>query len=138
MSDVSETPQEAAKRAEAKECEVVFGGPKMLLLDIDDEQGLQRFEQYKSNLTGFFKIVREEWWISSSGLPHQHAIIHIDRELSAPTRLGLAVCLGSDPLRSMLAYHRLSLDNADPDRLFRPKTAQITDAADNSLFMSSF
>lgn len=128
VSDLAITEEDMARElADAEEagCEVIWGDDNHLLMDFDDEKQVVHYKAWRIELLRYFGPIREEWWESSSGMPHQHCRIRIAPKLPAASRVALQGILGSDPLRTLLSVVRLEHNIPEPNRLFRPKGAVI-------------
>jgi hypothetical protein len=92
-----------------------------LLLDLDDEDAIARFESVRKRLANKVPLIELERWVSKSGDGiHVRLATLATESLSELERVALQACLGSDPLRECLTINDIRRGVKRPSRLFRP------------------
>ncbi len=98
---------------------VVAAGPHELLLDLDDEAALGRYENLRPALAENFGGAESERWRSKSG-QGWHVVVRLLKPMDVARRIALQASLGSDGLRELLAIACLENNVTEPSVLFRP------------------
>lgn len=101
---------------------VVHSSPDRILLDLDDGAAMDRYRQMLPRLTSVFGLKEKERWRSKSGVG-THVVVECD-PLPFASRVAIAACLGSDPMREGLAVAMLRDGKDEPSVLFRPKVTR--------------
>jgi hypothetical protein len=126
---LTESVTHAAKQALENGFEVVYGDDEHLLLDFDNEAGLQTEppfdapEQYYKqlevlNANGFYCHEEGRWSSKRFGL---HVVVKLDNFSLEPLgRLALQAAMGSDPKRELLGVLRVLHHVEEPCMLFKP------------------
>lgn len=112
----------AVKQAADKGLIVRYPGPRELFVDIDDAEGLARYE-------AGLQILDDNGWLyavrcspSPSGRPGRyHIVVTVHRDLTALERVALQAALGSDPKREILAILKLEYEGDKPCTMFFEK-----------------
>lgn len=99
---------------------VVYGGPRLLLLDIDSEAALTRAKELLARLRSTIRWTEVEMSRSRSG--NYHLFVHLAEKRDLATRQLLAAALGSDPVREVLGWdYALRVAGDEPFFFENPK-----------------
>jgi hypothetical protein len=119
--------KETIARAKALGFGVVRSDHDHLLLDLDNGDAVNRFNDLIQMFDAKFGVAEVQWWHSKSGWPHTHVSVKTKNGMSAKVRVGLEMALGSDQKRGMLNYAKLAdQPNVEPSLLFVPPGALVT------------
>ena len=114
-----ESAEKAIADAEAVGMAVVYGAPKVLLLDIDSLDGLARYQFVWPFLKRHFDAEETDRW-KSKGKKGWHIQVQLGKPIPVAWRIALQACLGSDPFREIASIKCLKNGMAEPSMLFRP------------------
>lgn len=108
------------RNVEAKGFTVVYADDYTLLLDLDTQESVERYERTFKGLVASKVFTPEdvEEWMSKSG--NKHVRIYMTGSLSVWDRILLQCLLGSDLGRETMNLHRVKLGTPQPIRLFKP------------------
>jgi hypothetical protein len=98
-------------------CTMVETDLKRVLVDLDDDEGMQRFLRYLPDVDGLYGVRHLRIWASRS--KGRHAMLELEYSLPPFARIALQAILGSDPLRELLAVE-CSRRSQDAIVLFKP------------------
>jgi hypothetical protein len=112
----------AIESARESGMDVVRSTEDRILLDLDDGASLDRYRKMLLKLRDVFDLKEVERWKSKSGVG-VHVVISC-RALPFVSRIAIAACLGSDPMREGLAVAMARDGKEEPSVLFRPRVAQ--------------
>jgi hypothetical protein len=82
---------------------VVYPKPNELFVDIDTEDQAERMLSRVTSLDYLIEVRRK---ISTSGSPHAHIVVTLDRNVGPMWRIILQWWLGSDPMREWMSLKR--------------------------------
>lgn len=113
---------EAIEEAVKNGFEVVYAEPNTLLIDLDDEASIQKFNNNLSILRDMFGSTVVRLWNSKSG--NKHAVVTLlGAQLTDIERVALQTAMGSDCKRELLAIKRIRDGEKIISILFKPKGA---------------
>ena len=111
---------EASKAAARRRgFEIIEGGPRTLLLDLDSDEALRTYEEMLDLAHQYFGAKEKERWRSKSG-KGWHIILETDVSLIGAERIALQACLGSDLKRELLSVADFASGIEEPSVLFKP------------------
>lgn len=111
----------AFKLAAERGQRVVLPDEYTLQLDVDNEETykmLNKRLELLRHLHYYPSIIKDV--VSKSGLPHRHIYIKVSKILTQTERIVIQQYLGSDPIRELLSYVRVTLNDPYPTLLFEP------------------
>lgn len=121
MSSLDDDPEATAIATNQR---VVLPGPREVFVDLDTAADLDIMDWGVRllNREGYPCAVTDIH-ASKSGMPHRHATVTFERDLSPVERIGLQACLGSDRKREILSLLRVwSGTKRPPTCFFEPIT----------------
>lgn len=101
--------------------EVVLPEPYDLLIDIDNDADMKRFDRGMDVMIKHFNAQVIKSTPSRSGLPKRHLIVRLDRPVSNAERIALQAALGSDPVREILGIVRVQYNDPHPTLFLEKK-----------------
>jgi hypothetical protein len=104
----------AYREAADHNLEVVLPEPYDLLIDIDNEADMARFDRGMDFIIKHFNGQVIKSTPSRSGLPKRHIIVRLDRPVTDAERIALQAALGSDPVREILGIVRVQHKDPHP------------------------
>lgn len=96
--------------------EVITPAVDQLLVDIDDQESLDRFYKIIDRIAIDYPSIRFIVTASNSGLPHAHAVVRMPWAITDVERIAWQAILGSDPIREFLSLKRV-YNNESPATL---------------------
>lgn len=141
MSDVALDQEHAIAQAKEEGFKVYRGGRRRLLLDLDSEDDLFRYEQRLPKLQEILwpvsqnedalqhdwnvEVTEKKRWRSKSHTGW-HVLLTLSRPLPLRERLLLQAILSSDPIRELYSLLRFWEGTKEPSLLFRPQKNKVT------------
>lgn len=115
--------EHAAKAAKEKGLVIVLPKANELFIDIDDAEGLARFEKFFPKVRELIEVERHHIRPSPSGeKDHYHITVVFAHALFDYERIALQAILGSDPMREVLSWQRQRNGQENPTLFFeRPE-----------------
>ena len=106
-------------KVELNEGEVIrLPQPNELLIDIDSEESLKNFEatfaKFDLHVMRILTVVRYPSRSGGTGLPQEHVVLTLERDITPTERVMFQAFLGSDPMRELLSYVRILNDDPGP------------------------
>jgi hypothetical protein len=111
----------AYREAADDNLEVVLPEPYDLLIDIDNDEDMKRFDRGMDVMIKHFNAQVIKSTPSRSGLPKRHLIVRLDRPVSNAERIALQAALGSDPVREILGIVRVQHNDPHPTLFLEKK-----------------
>ena len=106
------TSQFAYDRAEREGLIVITPTPNQLFIDLDSAESGRIFTDQLGVLYDLVTGVRMT--PSMSGLPHQHAVVTLNRDVTEPERIAMQASLGSDRRCEILRFMRYLNNDPQP------------------------
>lgn len=119
------TDEYVQKKAKELNCDVMYGDPHTLLLDIDSDAAWEQFQRQLPIVCEFYNVVDNSYEVLPSKSGNRHVIVRLDATLPLTERLMLQATLGSDPRRELLSAAGFMSGQENPVVLFRPKTKAL-------------
>lgn len=126
--DSEQTLEDVQRRAEASDCDIIWGAPNRLTLDLD----VAKYPTASQVYDDVFKVLQPLYPLraidryTSRGGVGTHVVLQLDGvRLSSLERCGLQAILGSDPMREALCVRRIGNTTfPDPCILFKPRSVR--------------
>ena len=129
-SDLAEHPRDALARCNLEDGdtrEIVEPESNELFIDIDSESDVGVMSEMVRILRFNGVVVSVERVTPSRTEGHYHAVVKLDRDVSAVERIAFQACLGSDRKRELLSLLRVVLElDRPPTVFFEPKTEEVS------------
>lgn len=100
---------------------IVYSSPRTILLDLDDDESVTRYDKQIDMLAEHYGLYELESWKSKSG--NKHVVLTLEAPIPDPKdRIILQLVLGSDPVREFLSLEQIN-NGVSQDKmsmLFKP------------------
>ena|SRR5271165_7130110 len=138
LSDYSKEKEEKAiKEATEKGFNVIRADFDTLLVDLDNEEDVNVFNDNIEMIENKFGIRSFSYWNSKSGYPHIHVKVQLGHGVDNNQRTALELALGSDPKRGILNVKKTMgyYQPLSPSLLLVPPNAIITEVLEKPFFI---